>query len=60
MKNEIQEGAQEEFDVESIKQFMKLSAEEKLNSLEQLNAFLQEAMPQSSKDVWERLKELNF
>ncbi len=49
-----------EFDLELMKYFMSLSLEEKLNYLEQLNQFLDRTMPQSSKDIWEKLKTEGF
>ncbi|HLC15339.1 MAG TPA: hypothetical protein VJL89_03835 [Thermodesulfovibrionia bacterium] len=51
---------EEEIDIEQIKAFMALSAEEKLRRLEELNYFYQQAMPQKSKAVWEKLKEQGF
>lgn len=50
----------EERDVEQLKAFMALSAEEKLQHLEQLNAFLQQAMPVKCKEAWEKLKQQGF
>ncbi len=37
-----------------------LPAEEKLLFLEKMNEFLREAMPESSKRKWEKLKKLGF
>ena len=51
---------EDEIDIEQIKAFMKLSAEEKLRRLEELNAFYQQAMPEKSKAVWEKLKKQGF
>ena len=51
---------EEEIDIEQIKAFMALSAEEKLRRLEELNDFYQQTMPQKSKAVWEKLKEQGF
>jgi len=51
---------EEEIDIEQIKAFMALSAEEKLRRLEELNDFYQQVMPQKSKAVWEKLKEQGF
>ncbi len=50
----------EERDVEQLKAFMALSAEEKLQHLEQLNAFLQQAMPVKCIEAWEKLKQQGF
>ena len=44
------------FDVEDLKRYMSLSAEEKLVYLEEINSFLMEAMPDKSKKAWEELK----
>jgi len=51
---------EDDIDIEQLKAFMAMSAEEKLRCLEELNAFYQEAMPQKSKEIWEKLKTLGF
>jgi len=45
-----------EFDLEFIKTYMALSAEEKLKYLEELNRFLAAATPEKSKKAWEELR----
>jgi len=57
-KNET--SAEETLDVERLKAFMALSAEDKLRHLQQLNLFLHQAMPTKSKEVWEQLKQQGF
>ncbi len=49
-----------DFDVEDLRYFSGLSAEEKLDFVEQLQDFLNQAMPAESKQLWERLKEDGF
>ena len=60
MKNEIPLREEEDFDVENLRYFSKLSAEKKLEFLEQLQEFLNQAMPKENKKLWERLKEEGF
>lgn len=47
---------QTEFDIESLRAFMALSAKEKLEFLEELNRFLAAAMPEKSKKIWDELR----
>jgi len=54
---ESKDKSEEDFDMEDIKRYMSLSVEKKLNYLEEMNNFFMEAMPQESKDAWERLKQ---
>ncbi len=49
-----------DFDIEDLRYFSGLSAEEKLNFVEQLQDFLNQAMPVENKQLWERLKEDGF
>ena len=51
---------EEDFDIEDIKRYMGLSVEKKLNYLEEINNFFMEAMPQESKNAWERLKQTGW
>jgi len=44
-------------ELEELKRHMALSAEEKLNYLEEINDFMNKAMPASSKEIWQRLKQ---
>ena len=46
----------EEYDIKDLKRYMKLSAKEKLNYLEDVNIFLNKAMTAESKNIWEKLK----
>ncbi|MBF0290141.1 MAG: hypothetical protein HQM14_20180 [SAR324 cluster bacterium] len=50
----------EDGEMERLKGFIALSAEEKLQHLAQLNVFLHQAMPAKSKEVWEKLKQNGF
>ncbi len=50
----------DDLDVERLQYFMNLSTEEKLDSLEALNEFLNEAMPEENKKIWEQLKQQGF
>ena len=54
--NNREEKADDYFDVEDLKRYISLSAEEKLVYLEEINNFLMEAMPDKSKKAWEELK----
>lgn len=47
-------------EVERLKAFMALSAEDKLRHLEELNTFLHQAMSTESKNVWKHLKKHGF
>ena len=51
---------QEQFVIEDFKRYMKLSAQKKLELLEQINAFFAKAMPIKSKKAWEELKKRGF
>jgi hypothetical protein len=55
MKND-DDKSDEYFDVEDLKRYMALSAEQKLTYLEEANKFFHEAMPPESKKAWEKLK----
>ena len=50
----------EEFDLDQMRAYMKLSVEEKLKHIERLNQLTNDLMPDSSKKIWERLKEEGF
>lgn len=52
----MNETQQPEFDVEHLKTYMALSPEQKLAYLEELNRFLDIAMPDESKAIWQRLR----
>lgn len=60
VKNDRPSTAVEEFDLDRLRYFMSLSTEEKLNHLEQLNAFFAATMPEQSKAIWERLRAEGF
>ena len=44
---------EEYFNIDDLKRYMSLSAEEKLRYLQEINAFFHEFMPSESKRVWE-------
>ena len=46
-----------EFDEDRMKLYMSLSAEQKLNHLEELNTFLEAITPKRAKRMWKLLKE---
>lgn len=48
---------QPEFDPELLKMYLKLSPEQRLETMFELNAFLWEAMPEKNKRAWEKMKE---
>jgi len=50
----------EMYDLNDIKAYMKMTAKEKLNWLEETTKFLQKVMPDSSKKIWEKLKQRGF
>ena len=50
----------EEYKRSDLKKYLELSAEEKLNYLEKVNAFLNAFMPAKSKRIWKRLKKSNW
>ncbi len=58
--NEAELSPEEREERERLKAFMALSAEEKLRHLEELNHFLQKAMPPQSKVIWDKLKQKGF
>lgn len=60
MKKNRKKEVDEEINIERIKYFMTLSAEEKLKYLNDLNSFLQRAMPEKNKEIWESLKKQGF
>ena len=45
-----------EYDLDDIRRCLKLSPEERLNRLEQLNIFAQAITPLKAKKIWEKLK----
>ena len=47
---------EEYFNVENMKRYMTLSAEQKLTYLEEANNFFRETMSPESKKAWEELK----
>ena len=47
-------------EIEDLRFFSGLSAEKKLEFLEQLQDFLNQAMPPENKKMWEQLKEEGF
>jgi hypothetical protein len=47
-------------DKEYIKRCLTLTPEQRLKEMENLNNFLFDAMPQESKQAWERLKKAGF
>lgn len=55
MKND-EDNNDEYFNVEDLKRYMALTAEQKLIYLEEMNKFFHEAMPPESKKAWEELK----
>jgi hypothetical protein len=57
---ESKDKIEEDFDIEDIKRYMGLSVEKKLKYLEEMNNFFMEAMPQESKNAWERLKQTGW
>lgn len=60
MKRNSKKEADEEIDIERLKYFMTLSAEDKLKYLNELNFFLQRVMPEKNKEIWETLKKQGF
>lgn len=50
----------EEPDIEDLRVFSRMTAEKKLEFLEQLQDFLNVAMPPENKKLWERLKQEGF
>jgi hypothetical protein len=53
---DTEKASEEDFNLDDLKRYMSLSAEEKLNYLEAMNIFLMESMPDESKKAWEELK----
>lgn len=49
-----------EYDIEALKRYMKLSAKEKLEYLEELNKFLSIAIPEKNKKIWKKLKDMGW
>jgi|WetSurMetagenome_2_1015567.scaffolds.fasta_scaffold65116_4 hypothetical protein len=56
MKND-DDKSDEYFNVEDLKRYMALSAEQKLIYLEEANKFFHEVMSPESKKAWKELKE---
>lgn len=50
----------DDFDLESAKYFISLTAAEKLDYLEKLNQFLYKAMPAENREINNKLKEMGF
>ena len=50
----------EDFDIEDLKSYMKLTPEQKLDYLEKLVRFLDEITPRAAKENWQKLKALGY
>lgn len=50
----------DEYDLETLKIYMRLPAVEKLKHLEELNKFLILATPPKSKKIWQKLKKMGW
>ncbi len=50
----------EEFDVDDLRVYSKMSPKEKLEYLERMNRFLQKITPPEAKEINEKLKEEGF
>lgn len=50
----------EEFDIEDMRYYLKLSAKEKLNYLEEMNNFLLKITPKNALEINQQLKDEGF